>query len=259
MPTGAITGYMDVAQLTLWAFWLFFAGLVFYLRSEDKREGYPLQSDRGPRVKVQGFPPIPRAKTFRLPHGGTVTAPRKEMPDPVGAATPSGGWPGAPLVPNGDPMIDGVGPAAYAQREDVPDLTLHGDNRVVPLRVDSTHYLEAGEADPRGMTVLGNDRQIAGVVTDVWIDRSEMLIRYLEVELPASAGPARHVLLPLPLAVVHGGRREITAASVLARHFATAPTLANPDQITKREEDRISAYFASGHLYATPERSEPLI
>jgi len=32
--TGAITGYIDVAQLTLYAFWIFFAGLVFYLRRE---------------------------------------------------------------------------------------------------------------------------------------------------------------------------------------------------------------------------------
>ena len=32
MPRGEITGYVDVAQVVLYAFWLFFAGLVFYLR-----------------------------------------------------------------------------------------------------------------------------------------------------------------------------------------------------------------------------------
>ena len=46
LPTAALTGYIDVAQVTLYAFWLFFAGLIFYLRREDKREGYPLDSDR---------------------------------------------------------------------------------------------------------------------------------------------------------------------------------------------------------------------
>ncbi len=46
MPTGAITQYIDVAQLALYAFWIFFARLIFYLRREDKREGYPLESDR---------------------------------------------------------------------------------------------------------------------------------------------------------------------------------------------------------------------
>ncbi len=42
---GAITGYIDVAQVVLYAFWIFFAGLVFYLRREDRREGYPLESE----------------------------------------------------------------------------------------------------------------------------------------------------------------------------------------------------------------------
>jgi len=45
MPTGALTGYVDVAQVVLYAFFLFFAGLVFYLRREDRREGYPLEDE----------------------------------------------------------------------------------------------------------------------------------------------------------------------------------------------------------------------
>ena len=46
MSTGAITPYIDVAQIALYAFWVFFAGLIYYLHREDKREGYPLESDR---------------------------------------------------------------------------------------------------------------------------------------------------------------------------------------------------------------------
>jgi hypothetical protein len=49
------------------------------------------------------------------------------------------------------------------------------------------------------------------------------------------------------------------AVSVTGAQFADAPALANPDQITLREEDRIQAYFASGHLYAEPGRAEPLL
>jgi photosynthetic reaction center H subunit len=248
---------MDVAQAVLYAFWLFFFGLIYYLRREDKREGYPLQSERSGRVTVQGFPPMPAPKTFRLPHGGTVSAPRAEAPAGAGNATPSGPWPGAPLVPDGDPMADGVGPAAYAQRADTPDLTFEGANRLAPLRLDADHVLADDDPDPRGMPVLGADRVAAGIVSDIWIDRSEMVIRYLEVEVPAPPGPSRLVLLPMPLARI--GRDAVIAASVLARHFATAPTLASPDAVTLREEDRISAYFASGHLYATPGRSEPLL
>mgnify|MGYP000491222488 CR=1 FL=1 len=64
MGTGAITGYIDVAQLVLYAFWIFFAGLIIYLRREDKREGYPLESERSGSVTVQGFPAVPAPKTF---------------------------------------------------------------------------------------------------------------------------------------------------------------------------------------------------
>ena len=75
MPTGAITDYIDVAQLALYAFWIFFAGLIYYLRREDKREGYPLESDRSGSVMVQGWPPMPRPKTFLLRDGSIRVAP----------------------------------------------------------------------------------------------------------------------------------------------------------------------------------------
>jgi photosynthetic reaction center H subunit len=260
MQTGAITGYIDVAQLTLYAFWIFFAGLVFYLRSEDKREGYPLQSGRNDRIVVQGFPPIPRPKTFILPHGrGTRTAPRLEQPSEAGNATPVGLWPGAPLQPDGDPMRDGVGPAAYAQRSDRPDLTIEGEPRIVPLRVATDHYLDPDGWDPRGMLVVGTDRQVAGTISDIWVDRSEVIIRYLEVAVSVAGATTRHVLLPMNLAVVSGRKRIVYANSVQARHFANAPGTASPDEVTLREEDRITAYFASGYLYATPGRAEPLL
>ena len=51
--TGAITQYIDVAQIVLYVFWFFFAGLIWYLRREDKREGYPLESDRSDSVRSQ--------------------------------------------------------------------------------------------------------------------------------------------------------------------------------------------------------------
>ena len=43
MIRGAITSNIDVAQVVLYAFFVFFAGLIFYLRREDRREGYPLE------------------------------------------------------------------------------------------------------------------------------------------------------------------------------------------------------------------------
>ena len=59
---------IDVASVAIWAFWLFFFGLIYYLRREDKREGYPLESERGP---VQGFPAVPETKVFNTAHHTT--------------------------------------------------------------------------------------------------------------------------------------------------------------------------------------------
>ena len=48
---------------------------------------------------------------------------------------------------------------------------------------------------------MGADSEVGGVVTDVWVDRAEALIRYLEVEVTTPEG-ARRVLLPLPFAKI---------------------------------------------------------
>jgi photosynthetic reaction center H subunit len=256
MPTGAITQSIDVAQLVLYAFWIFFAGLIWYLHRENKREGYPLESDRSdraPRVAVQGFPRVPEPKTYLLAHGGTVSVPDRSRDDRREVrARPVARHPGAPLEPTGDPMADGVGPAAYAQRADRPDLTVEGAPRIVPVRVATDHALAAEDPDPRGMVVFGGDGSAGGVVRDVWVDRSEAVVRYLEIEV---AGGARR-LLPINFARVTGG--AVRVKSILGRHFPGVPALAQPDQVTLLEEERVMAYYGGGHLYAEPSRQEPL-
>ncbi len=256
MTTGAVTGYIDVAQLVLYAFWVFFAGLIYYLRREDKREGYPLESDRSGRVKVQGFPPVSGAKVFALPHGGTYSTAGGNPDRREVRAQPVGGWLGAPLEPTGNPMTDGVGPAAYAERSNAPDLTFDGRVKIVPLRVATDFFLESRDPDPRGMAVVGADGKVAGTVVDAWVDRSETIIRYLEVDV---AGSRRRALLPINFTRINGMRREVKVKSLQARHFADVPALAQPDQVTMREEDRITGYYAGGHLYAEPSRMGPLI
>jgi len=253
MQTGAITSYIDVAQVTLYVFWAFFAGLIFYLRREDKREGYPLENDRSDRVRVEGFPPMPAPKTFLLREGGgTYTAPPGLVDHREIRAAPSAPWPGAPLAPLGNPMLDGIGPASYAERDDAPDLTAESENRMVPLRIAEGWAIEERDPDPRGWEVVGADGYVGGEVADVWVDRSEPSIRYLEVETTGG----RRVLLPMALSRVDRRQRRIHVESILAHQFADVPPLANPNQVTLREEDRIQAYYGSGHLYATPSRLE---
>ncbi len=255
METGAITSYIDVAQLVLYAFWIFFAGLIFYIRREDKREGYPMESDLK-HITAVGFPPLPEPKKFIKPHnGGVVYAPAKEqMPQYPLAAEPIAKFPGAALVPTGDPMVDAVGPAAYAQRPDVPDISHHGDPRIVPMRVAPEFSLCDRDPDPRGMEVVGADNKLAGHIIDIWVDRSEPQIRYLEVD-----ANGRIVLLPMNYVTISNNGRYLRVASIKAEHFANVPTLSNPKQVTLLEEDKITAYYGGGHMYAFPERSEPLI
>ena len=109
---GAI-GNMDVAQIVLWAFWFFFAGLVFYLRREDRREGYPLENDVQRGTKARDIFWIPTPKTFIRPDGRKVQAP-SFTPDtrPI-SAKKTEPWPGAPLVPTGNPLLANVGPGSY--------------------------------------------------------------------------------------------------------------------------------------------------
>jgi photosynthetic reaction center H subunit len=255
MGTGVITSYIDVAQVALYTFWLFFAGLIYYLRREDKREGYPLISDRSDGMRVVGFPPAPPPKTFRLKDGRTVTAPRQEGPQPWFDATPVAPWPGSPMQPAGVAMLSGAGPAASALRTDKPDRTFEAEARVVPLRIASEYWVDPESPDPITMEAVGADGVLGGVVSDLWIDRAEAVIRYVEVTLAAGAA----VLVPMPLARVDARAGKVVVRSVMGAQFAHAPMLANPDQVTLREEDRIAAYFASGQLYAAPRRMEPLL
>jgi photosynthetic reaction center H subunit len=246
---GALTGYIDVAQVALYGFWIFFAALLIYLRREDKREGYPLESDRSPYITVEGWPKTPEPKTFKLAHGGTYSAPNNRPEAVELKARPWRPWPGAPLEPTGNPLVDAVGPAAYANRADTPDLTHEGQPKIVPIRVATDFGIEKRDRDPRGMQVVGGDGAVAGTVTDVWVDRSEPQIRYLEVAVDAPSGK-RQVLVPIGMARV--GWRKVTVCSIHGRHFADVPTLKNPDQVTLLEEDRICAYYAGGQLYARP-------
>jgi photosynthetic reaction center H subunit len=259
MKIGAITSYIDVAQLVLYGFWIFFIGLVIYLRREDKREGYPLESDRSarsPRVKLQGFPAMPSPKTFMLANGRTVTAPDLSKDQRELHAEPVAAWPGAPLQPTGNPLLDGVGPAAYVERANHPEHTIDGLPMIVPMRVATDYSVATRDPDPRGMDVVGGDGMRAGVVRDLWVDRAEPQVRYLQVEVPTANG-SRDVLVPMTLVRVDTWRRQVKVNALLAAQFTDAPGLSNPDQVTLAEEDRITAYFAGGKLYAEPSRFGP--
>jgi photosynthetic reaction center H subunit len=151
----------------------------------------------------------------------------------------------------GDPLLAGVGPGAWAARADIPDMH-EGHAKIVPLRVAADHGVSPRDTDPRGLPVLGADGEVAGTVTDLWIDQCEMMFRYLEVQVPAG----HRVLLPIAFARIR--KDEVAVQALLGAQFGNVPRTRSDAQITLLEEEKISAYYGAGTLYATPDRQEPL-
>jgi photosynthetic reaction center H subunit len=289
--------------VVLYAFWLFFAGLIFYLRREDRREGYPLVDDMTGKKMNIGPIWIPDSKKFVTNTGQVFHAPRKNETEPeVTTAVPRDPFPGSPLVPTGNPLLSGVGPASYAMRQDRPDVDHEGEIKIVPMRSLPSHEVAEEDADPRGMEVIGADGLPAGVIEDMWVDRSEMMVRYLEVRLDPSiarqstaaasggerieaaasaaaegegedgdvavavatearsaAGVADTVLLPMTVCTIAPTYGQVNTTYILSSQFADVPRTKKPDEVTLLEEDKIVAYFSGGLLYATPQRTEPLL
>lgn len=251
-----LTPHLDVALLVFDAFVLFFLGLVIYLRREDRREGYPLEDEMTGRLDTPGGPfSEATPKTFRLSFGrGTVTTPTKGREPVRIAARRTDRFAGAPYAPTGNPLIDGIGPAAYAERARVPDLDMDGHPRIVPLSGKVDFYLERRDPDPRGKPVLGCDGRVAGTVGDVWIDLADRLVRYLAVDLSGGVG---QVLVPMGMSNVR--RDRVIVDAVTAAQFADAPRTPTGGTITFYEEERTLGYFGGGYLYATPDRQEPYL
>ena len=67
------------------------------------------------------------------------------------------------------------------------------------------------------------------------------------------------MILPIVMAKISNKRRQVIVDAITGAQFADVPALANPEQITFYEEERITAYYGGGFLYATPERAEAKI
>jgi len=253
MDKGAITSYFDVAQLVLYMFWVFFAGLIWYLVRENRREGYPMEADRG---VIEGWLPVPEPKTYLLPDGREVQAPSGKASTIPFNAERLQGQGGSAYVPTGDPMLAGVGPGSWVERHDEPELDGEGHPKIRPLSLFEGYSVSAKDPDPRGMTVYDGHGEPAGTVSDLWLDAPEAMFRYLQIEVATDAGP-RQVLCPMGFARVTRDRVEVHA--LLAPQFANVPPTRAGDRITLLEEERIVAYYGGGLLYAEPRRAEPLV
>ena len=241
-------GNFDLASLAIWLFWGFFAVLIYYLQTENMREGYPLENEDGTTAPNQGPFPVPKPKTFILPLGkGTMIAPSAEneaahrRTDLALARTAVSE--GFPHAPTGNPMLDGVGPASWVPRKDEPEVDAHGHAKLKPMSQVEGMAVSAGR-DPRGLPVQAGDLEVVGRVKDLWVDVPEQLVRYLEIDL--NSGSSR--LVPMTLCKIWADRVRINALT--SDLFDAIPATKSLTSVTKLEEDKISAYVASGWMYA---------
>jgi photosynthetic reaction center H subunit len=192
-------GNFDLASLSIWLFWLFFAGLIYYLQTENMREGFPSRtrtasrSEPGhlPRAEGQDLPPAERPG-----HADGALGPAADRTDVALARTAADD--GFPHAPTGDPLADGVGPAAWANRKDVPELDGARPPKITPMAGHPDFFVSAGR-DPRGLPVLAKDDQVVAHVTDMWVDGPEHLVRYLETRLEPEHGQGKR-LVPIGMA-----------------------------------------------------------
>jgi photosynthetic reaction center H subunit len=256
-----IVGTFDVAELAFLLFFGFFIALVFYLNKESRREGYPLEDEETGKIHPGSLFDGDK-KSFQLPHGRGTYVPEDVARDDINVpAVQAFRGAGAPFVPTGNPMKDGMGPAAWANRSKYPDLTFDGRPRIVPIA--QSHELIVSPNDPEliGWPVMAADKQIVGKVSDIWVDQAEHIIRYLEVETTTG----KKVLAPMMVAAVQtkgffDDKPELVEIdAITAAQFEDVPALETPGIITRYEEDRVQAYFGGGYMYATPERSEAWI
>ena len=245
-------GDFDLASLAIWLFWIFFAGLVFYLQTENMREGYPLRDDGDGVPANESLFPLPKEKTFHLRDGrGDLTVPslayeEAKMRTDLALAQSSTAS-GSPWIPTGNPMTDGVGPASWAPRRDAPELDAHGHAKIRPLSMLPDFHISAGR-DPRGKAVVGRDGEVVGRITDMWVDVPEQMVRFLTVDLnPEGTGKTR--LIPIHMARI--GTDRVTVRSLTAPHWDGVPATRSMEQVTLLEEDKIMAYYAGGTLYAS--------
>lgn len=269
MNAAYIVGTFDVAELAFLMFFGFFIALVFYLNKESRREGYPLEHEVAGVVENDARLFDGGKKTFQLPNGRGTYVPedvaRDDVNVPAVQAFRAGG---APWVPTGDAMVDGMGPAAWANRSKLPDLTFDGRPRIVPIAQSHELIVSPNDSQLMGFPVVAADGVTVGKVTDIWVDQAEHMIRYLEVETTSG----KKVLAPMMVAVVHGNsllakilpttsdeKEFVEIDAITAAQFDGVPALENAGTISRYEEDRIQAYFGGGYMYATPERSEAWI
>jgi hypothetical protein len=132
----------------------------------------------------------------------------------------------------------------------VPELDGHGHAKIVPMAKPKATASLPGAIRVVCPSVPATARS-SGTISDMWVDAPEQLVRYLEIELDAEHGGGKR-LVPIHFCRIWGKRVKINA--IYGKHFAGVPVTKSPTQVTLLEEEKISAYYGGGTLYADQSR-----
>lgn len=101
------------------------------------------------------------------------------------------------------------------------------DGRLVRLDQGKEFHVSKGSSDPRGWKVVGGDGAKLGKVTELIVDREEMRVRYLDVDVDEKKLELetidRHVLIPVERARLDHKHKTVILDGLFARDLATYP------------------------------------
>jgi photosynthetic reaction center H subunit len=135
------------------------------------------------------------------------------------------------------------------------------------MRVATDFFVAHEDPDPRGLDVKGMDGAVGGKVVELWVDRSEPCLRYLEIEVTGASGvrlvPVPFMRIPraknwMPFMTAGPSASHVQIDVLKAGDFAGIPQTKTADLVTLLEEDMICAYFGAGSLYNSELRYGPL-
>ena len=253
MIRGAI-GHLDVAQIMLYAFFLFFAGL--HLVPAPGRPARRLSAGirrtapSSPRLPVHSLAQdlSPRRRLDRE----SAEFPGRQRPINAVKVEP---WPGAPHRADRRPVAGRRRPGSWNVRPDFAYKTFDGHDVVAPMRVATNYAVADGGGNPIGFSVIGADGKVAGTIKDIWVDRAESMVSYYEIGLTGG----KSVLAPVHFCDVNFRARTVKITALTAEPVRRGAATEEPRRVTMQEEEKVAAVLRRRHALFDPARAEPLL
>jgi hypothetical protein len=120
------------------------------------------------------------------------------------------------------------------------------DDRLVRLGKGKEFHVSKGSSDPRGWKVMGGDGARLGKVIELIVDRDDLRVRYLDVDVAEKKlgleGIDRHVLIPVDRTRLDHKHKSVVVDGLFARDLATYPVFTGLPLAKGVDEDLLSRY-----------------